>query len=275
MTAQQVFVFCVLAATLAMFVWNRWRYDIVAVMALLVVALAGLVPAGKVLAGFGHPAVITVAAVLVLSQGLINAGVVDLIARLLWRVGDNPVVQVAALTGIVALLSAFMNNVAAMALLMPVGITISRRRGSPPSLLLMPMAFGSLLGGMTTLIGTPPNIIIGSYRAQTGLEPFRMFDFMPVGGGVALAGLLFISLVGWRLMPRRSKATAPEELFDISEYIAEVRLRDDSRFAGRSLHELVIAAQEEAEILVLGLVRGGEHETMPRCTRPCVRATCC
>jgi len=263
LTAAQVFVFCVLAATLALFIWNRWRYDVVAVMALLAVTLAGLVPPGEVFAGFGHPAVITVAAVLVLSQGLINAGVVDLIARLLWRVGESPTVQVAALTGIVALLSAFMNNIAAMALLMPVGITLSRRRGSPPSLLLMPMAFASLLGGMTTLIGTPPNIIIASYREEAGLEAFRMFDFLPVGGGVAVAGLLFISLLGWRLMPRRVKAAAPEDLFDISEYVAEIRLRDGSSFAAGSLHDLVVAVQEEAEILVLALFREGRRQSMP------------
>lgn len=263
MTPQQLLIFAVLAATLAMFIWNRWRYDVVAAMALLVVAIAGIVPPGEVFAGFGHPAVITVAAVLVLSRGLVNAGVVDIIARLLWRVGENPVAQVAALTAIVALLSAFMNNIAAMALLMPVAITISRRRGSPPSLLLMPMAFASLLGGMTTLIGTPPNIIIANYRSQVGPVPFGMFDFAPVGVGVALAGVVFISLVGWRLVPRRTRSTAPDALFDISDYIAEVRLRPDSKFVDRSLHELVTSVQDEAEIIVLALFRDGLRDSMP------------
>lgn len=263
MTPQQLLIFAVLAATLAMFIWNRWRYDVVAAMALLVVAIAGIVPPGEVFAGFGHPAVITVAAVLVLSRGLVNAGVVDIIARLLWRVGENPVAQVAALTAIVALLSAFMNNIAAMALLMPVAITISRRRGSPPSLLLMPMAFASLLGGMTTLIGTPPNIIIANYRSQVGPVPFGMFDFAPVGMGVALAGVVFISLVGWRLVPRRTRSTAPDALFDISDYIAEVRLRPDSKFVDRSLHELVTSVQDEAEIIVLALFRDGLRDSMP------------
>ncbi|MGI5819814.1 MAG: SLC13 family permease [Armatimonadota bacterium] len=263
MTFEQFFVFAVLALTLVLFIWNRWRYDIVAVMALLVVALAGLVPPAEVFAGFGHPAVITVAAVLVLSRGLVNAGIVDIIARLLWRVGGNITVQVAALTGIVALLSAFMNNIAAMALLMPVGITIARRRGSPPSLLLMPMATASLLGGMTTLIGTPPNIIIGTYREQTAMDPFRMFDFMPVGGGVALAGLIFVSLVGWRLMPHRTRGASPDEFFDISDYIAEIRLRDESRYVGQSLHELVSAMEEEAEVIILGLFRDRKRQSMP------------
>ena len=162
MNTQQLLVFSVLAATLAMFIWNRWRYDVVALLALLAVTLAGLVPLEQVFAGFGHPAVITVAAVLVLSRGLLNAGVADSIARRLARVGHLPMVQVVALTGIVALCSGFMNNVGALALVMPVAIMMSRRSGNPPSLLLMPLAFGSLLGGMVTMIGTPPNIIIAS-----------------------------------------------------------------------------------------------------------------
>lgn len=263
MTAQQLFIFCVLAATLAMFIWNRWRYDIVAVMALLVVALAGLVPPGAVFAGFGHPAVITVAAVLVLSQALVNAGVVGAIARIVWRVGSNTALQVAALTGIVALLSGFMNNVGALALLMPVAITIARRQGGSPSLLLMPLAFGSLLGGMLTLIGTPPNIIIATYREHNGMDPFRMFDFLPVGGGVALMGLVFISLLGWRLTPRRVEATSPDEFFDISDYIAEVRITEESGYVNKPLNELMAAVQEEAEVLLLGLFRDEQRDPMP------------
>ena len=256
-------VFCVLAGALAMFAWNRWRYDIVALLALLVVTLAGVVPPSQVFAGFGHPAVITVAAVLVLSRGLLNAGVVDSIARHLGRVGNRTVVQVAALTGLVALCSGFMNNVGALALLMPVSIALSRRKGSPPSLLLMPLAFGSLLGGMVTLMGTPPNIIIATYRAETGAGPFRMFDYLPVGGGVALVGLLFISLVGWRLVPRRQKAAPPDKLFQISDYITEVRIREGSEFAGRSLHDLVAAVEEEAEVIVLGLFHDRQPHPAP------------
>lgn len=268
MTAQQLLVFSVLGATLILFIWNRWRYDIVAVMALLVVAVAGLVPTGDVFAGFGHPAVITVAAVLVLSQALLNAGVVDGIARIVWRVGGNTTLQVTALTGIVAVLSGFMNNIGALALLMPVAITIARRQGSSPSLLLMPLAFGSLLGGMLTLIGTPPNIIIAAYREQIGMEPFRMFEFLPVGGGVAVVGVIFISLIGWRLTPKRAVGTAPDKFFDINDYIAEVRIPAGSRFADRPLTELLAAVQEEAEILVLGLFRDEKRDGMPSIYTP-------
>ena len=160
MTTGQLVVFAVLGATLVLFVWNRWRYDLVALSALLVLAIAGYVPTDRVFAGLGHPAVITVAAVLIISSGLREAGVVDMVTRLLARVGNRPWVQVATLTGLVAVCSGFMNNVGALALLMPVAIAMSRRAGRSPSLLLMPLAFGSLLGGMLTMIGTPPNIII-------------------------------------------------------------------------------------------------------------------
>lgn len=256
MTTQQIILFMILAVTLGLFVWNRWRYDLVALVALLIVALVGLVPPEDVFAGFGHPAVITVAAVLVLSRGLLNAGVVDSLARFLTRAGNRPTIQVATLTGVVALCSGFMNNVGALALLMPAAIWMSRRSGRPPSLLLMPLAFGSLLGGTITMIGTPPNIIIAAYRAQTGAPPFRMFDFMPVGVGITLAGLFFITLIGWRLTPKRKEKTPPEELFKISDYITEVRLKEDSRFVGSALHDLLAAIEKEAEVVVLELHRG-------------------
>lgn len=263
MTLEQLLVFAILAGALVLFIWGRWRYDLVAAMALLATALTGLVPPQEVFLGFGHPAVITVAAVLVLSRGLVKAGVVDMIARVIWRVGESPLLQMIALTGIVALLSAFMNNIGALALLMAVAITISRRQGISPSLLLMPLAFGSLLGGMMTLIGTPPNIIIATYRAENGLDAFRMFDFLPVGGAVALVGLLFISLVGWRLVPLRLKGGARDEFSDLSDYITEVRIQSESEFADRPLRELMEAVQTESEILVLELYRNGEPERMP------------
>ncbi|MFW5867141.1 MAG: SLC13 family permease [Armatimonadota bacterium] len=264
MSVEQIIVFVVLGLALALFIWGRWRYDVVALMALLVVAVVGVVPSDEVFIGFGHPAVITVAAVLVLSRGLVKAGVVDAIARLLWRVGDSTFLQVSALTGLVALLSGFMNNIGALALLMPVAITIARRQGSSPSLLLMPLAFGSLLGGMLTLIGTPPNIIIANYREQAGMDAFRMFDFAPVGIGVVVVGVAFISLIGWRLTPRRVQDRSAEDFFDIHDYVSEIRMRDDSKYAGRSLRELMLEAEsEEADVLVLGMTRGTESDLMP------------
>lgn len=263
MTGEQLIVFGVLAATLVLFVWNRWRYDLVALAALLACALTGVVPAEEVFAGLGHPAVISVAAVLVLSRGLLNAGVVDSVARRLMQVGERPWAQVAALTGIVALSSGFMNNVGALALFMPVAIWMSRESGRSPSYLLMPLAFGSLLGGTLTLIGTPPNLIIAGYRAEAGEAPFGMFAFLPVGAAVTVAGVLFIALLGWRLVPRRQEQEGNGDLFEISAYLTEVRVPEGCKYAGRTLHALIGAVQDEADVQVIALIRGDERQRMP------------
>ncbi len=262
MHSDQLIVFAVLAATLGLFIWNRWRYDIVALAALLVVTLAGIVPPAEAFMGLGHPAVVTVAAVLVLSRGLLNGGVVDTLARQLTRVGTRPTVQILTLTGIVALCSGFMNNVGALALFMPVAIWMSRQSGRSPSYLLMPLAFGSLLGGTLTLIGTPPNIIIAGYRRQVGDSPFGMFDFLPVGLAITLAGVLLIVLI-WRLIPRREEPGDGGELFEISTYMTELQVPAGSKYAGRSLHDLIAAGGDEVDVLVTALVRDGDYQRMP------------
>ena len=261
MQSDQLIVFAVLAATLGLFVWNRWRYDIVALGALLVITLAGIVPPEQAFMGLGHPAVITVAAVLVLSRGLLNGGVVDSMARHLTKVGDRPWVQVLTLTGIVALCSGFMNNVGALALFMPVAIWMSRQSGRSPSYLLMPLAFGSLLGGTLTLIGTPPNIIIAGYRRQVGEAPFGMFDFLPVGLAIMVAGVLLIALL-WRLTPRRENPSGDQQLFEISAYLTELKVPEDSKYVGRTLHDVMMAGGED-DVLITALVRGDQHLRMP------------
>lgn len=260
MSIEQGIVFAVLGITLAMFVWNRVRFDVVAMLALLAVAITGLVPTEELFAGFGHPAVITVAAVLVISQGLVNGGVVDNIARLLGKIGHRPTLQVLTLTSVVALCSAFINNVGALALLMPVAIWMSREAGRSPSMLLMPLAFGSLLGGTMTLIGTPPNIIIASYREG---GTFGLFDFAPVGVAITLAGIVFITLVGWRLTPRREQNSADAKLFSVGEYLTELRLPKDSVHAGATLHNLLAIAGDEADIVVLALIRDEKLQAVP------------
>lgn len=262
MQSDQLIVFAVLAATLGLFAWNRWRYDIVALGALLVVTLAGIIPPEQAFMGLGHPAVITVAAVLVLSRGLLNGGVVDALARHLTKVGDRPWIQVLTLTGIVALCSGFMNNVGALALFMPVAVWMSRQSGRSPSYLLMPLAFGSLLGGTLTLIGTPPNIIIAGYRREVGETPFGMFDFLPVGLAITVAGVLFITAL-WRLTPRRENQAGAQELFEISAYLTELKLPAGSKYVGRTLRDLLVAGGEEADVLVIALVRAGRHQRMP------------
>jgi di/tricarboxylate transporter len=262
-TLDQLSVFGVLIASLALFLWNRLRYDVVAVLVLLGAAIVGLVPPERVFSGFGHPAVITVAGVLVISRALVNAGVVDSLARRLTRVGDRPAVQVGTLTGIVALTSGFMNNVGALALLMPVAIWMSRRSGRSPALLLMPLAFGSLLGGMLTLIGTPPNIIIAAYREHATGTAFGMFDFLPVGAAVTIAGVAFIALLGWRMTPRRADDAVGGDLFDIGGYMAEVLVPPQSAFVGLPLRHALAEVGGDAEVVIIGLVRRGEMQEMP------------
>jgi len=259
----QALVFAVLGGAMVLFVWGRWRYDVVALFALLIVAVAGVVPAEQAFAGFGHAAVVTVAAVLVVSRGLERAGVVDALARALARAGTSPTAQVATLTLVVAVCSGFMNNVGALALLMPVAIWMSRQAGRSPSLLLMPLAFGSLLGGTMTLIGTPPNIIIAAFRQEATGSAFGMFDFLPVGGGITLAGLVFIALLGWRLTARRDDASSPQHLFEVGGYMAEVRVPPASQYSERTLHDLLAAVEKEADVVVLGHARGEKWTPAP------------
>lgn len=263
MTVDQIIIFSVLGATLGLFIWDKLRYDIVAVLALLTVAITGLIPADEVFSGLGHPAVVTVAAVLILGQALVNAGVVDAIARQLTRVGNHPTMQMAALTVTVAVCSGFMNNVGALALLMPVAIWMSRQSGHSPSMFLMPLAFGSLLGGCLTLIGTPPNIIIASYRTQTDASAFGMFDFLPVGAAITVVGVLFLVFFGRFLTPKRQATQGDDELFEISSYLTEVTVPEECEYAGRSLRDLVAAVEDEADITVVALVRQEERFNTP------------
>lgn len=257
----QWMVFGALAAALVLFVWDRWRYDIVAIGILLFLAIAGVVPAREAFLGFGHPAVITVAAVLVISRGLMNAGVVDLVASIVSRVGDRSILQLTALVALVTLFSGFMNNVGALALLMPAAVRMARSGGVSPSLFLMPLAFGSLLGGMTTLIGTPPNIVIASFREASGEAPFRMFDFAPVGALLALLGGLFIVAVGWRLVPQRQDLSSRDKLFHIGDYLSEVRVGEESKAVGKYLHE--IEAIRKGDVVVAALLRGKNRIMTP------------
>ena len=238
MTTDQTIIFALLGLTLFLFVTGRWRYDVVALVPLVLATLFGLIPADEAFAGFGHPAVITVAAVLVVSRGLQGSGMVELLARWLAKAGANPTIQVLLMTSVVAFLSAFMNNVGALALMMPVAIRLARESNRSPSYLLMPLAFGSLLGGLVTLTGTPPNIIIATYRAQTGADPFRMFDFTPVGLGVAVVGVLFVGLIGWRLTPARKGQAGAEELLNVQDYMTEVSVPEGSQAAGMLVQDI-------------------------------------
>lgn len=258
---ESLVVSLVLVGALVLFIWERWRYDVVAMIALLTLTVAGIIPAADAFAGFGHPAVITVAGVLVITRAMINSGVVDVLARWLLRVGERPAAQVVAITVLTALCSAVMNNVAAVALLMPVGIHIARRYHFSPSRLLMPVAYASLLGGMTTLIGTPPNIVIALLRRETGAPPFGMFDFTPVGVGVAVAGIAVMLFFSRWLLPERKRQVAAEELFHISDYLTEVRLPPKSKWVGKQLREIPPLAN--GDVVVAGIIRNEQRSLAP------------
>jgi di/tricarboxylate transporter len=260
-TADQVTVFAVLGGTLVLFAWGRWRYDVVAVLSLLAVVIAGIVPAQEAFLGFSHPAVITVAGVLILSAALRDSGVVDILADRMESLSRRPGIHVAALTGLVAICSGFMNNVGALALMMPVAITTANRNKRSPGIVLMPLAFGSILGGLVTLIGTPPNIIIASYRGDLSGSPFSMFDYTPVGIVVAVFGVIFVALIGWRLIPRRKGKAIPEHLFEIDDYITELRVSAGSPLIGKPLRYLERLGG--GDVVVAALISGAKKRMAP------------
>ncbi len=262
MTTDQMIILTVLIGALGLFIWGRWRYDIVALLALMVVAVTGLIQKDQVFMGFGHPAVITVAAVLILSQALTSSGAVEVLGKRLTPLQGRPILMIAALAALVGICSTIMNNVGALALFMPLALQMCRKSNRSPSEVLMPLSFASLLGGLITLIGTPPNIIIASYREHLTGEAFRMFDFSPVGLGVAIVGVVFISLVGWRLLPASRKAGAePHRLFEIGAYITEARMPENAKLVGKSLRELEKIGK--GDVSVLALVRGKRRLLAP------------
>ncbi|TCO69560.1 SLC13 family permease [Rhodovulum euryhalinum] len=264
MATPQLLTFSVLAATMALFLWGRFRHDVVALAALLACVILGLVPAADAFAGFGHPAVITVACVLILSQGLQNTGAVDRLARAVLPREAGRVTSLIALIGLGAALSGLMNNVGAMALLMPVAVQLSGRLDLTPGQVLMPLAFGTILGGMTTLIGTPPNLIVSGFRDEAGLGHFTMFDFTPVGAAVATLGVIFVAVIGWRLVPARKSAVG--EGFDTGAYLTEVRVPKKSKAVGLTLHAFEREI-EDSGAQVVGLVRNEVRMIAPHGNR--------
>jgi len=240
MSFDQSAILAVLVAVVALFVWGRLRVDVVALLALMVSVALGAVPGRDAFAGFGHPAVITVAAVLGLSAALGRTGVIDLIASRIGRLSDNRTAQTAALCGLGGALSGFMNNVGALALLMPVALSMARRGGFRSGLILMPLAFATILGGMTTLIGTPPNLLVSGFRREAAGEGFGLFDFAWVGVPLALAGIVFVTLVGWRLLPVRGRTGGTDDQpFDIASYLTELRVPEGSPVVGKRLEEVL------------------------------------
>ena len=259
MTQDQVLLFGLLVFVFVFLIWGRWRYDLVAFIALLAALLAGVVPKEDAFSGFGHPATVIIALVLIVSRGLSNSGVIELVARYLIDASRKLGSHIAIMSGLAGSLSAVMNNVAALALLMPVDMQAAKKAGRSPALSLMPLSFASILGGMITLSGTPPNIVVAEFRGDALGESYRMFDFAPVGLACAIVGVAYVALIGWRLLPReRQSADAGKDLFALADYIAEARVSEGSPVIGKRVRELDEDA-DKVDVEIIGLIREGRR----------------
>jgi len=263
--SEHLVLFGLLLAVFALLIWGRVRYDLVAFSALLAALVLGAVPIEQAFSGFGHPATVIIALVLIVSRGLFNSGVVEAIARVSVSRVKRVASHIGLMAGVGGVLSAVMNNVAALSLLMPVDIEAARRAERGPGATLMPLSFATILGGMVTLIGTPPNIVVATFREQSLGEPFVMFDFAPVGIVVAIAGITFVALLGWRLLPSaRRKDNASSALSDLTGYIAEAEVPKDSKMVGAPLRD-AFGVAEENDVVITGLVRN--HVRLPGSAR--------
>ena len=259
MTLQQAGIFAILAVTALLFIWGKWRHDLVALGALIACVIFGLVDPASAFSGFGNPAVITVASVLILSFSLQTTGVVDTLTARLLPSASGATVSIIALSALAAGLSAFMNNVGALALLMPVAIKTAGRLGVSPGRVLMPVSFASILGGMTTLTGTPPNLIVAGFSGEGDSSGFSMFDFAPVGLAVTAAGLLFIALA-WKLVPARARTDLSS--FETAPYIMEARVKKDSSIIGQSLRDIEYQL-DTTDAQIVSLLRNDRRISAP------------
>ena len=259
MTNEQIILFSLMGGVLGLLLWGKWRYDIVAFGALVLGIILQVIPADRAFSGFGHPAVIIIALVLIVSRALSQSGAIELLTSRLIKAGSPLPIHIASMGSLGAILSAFMNNVAALALLMPIDMQAANKAKRSPALSLMPLSFATILGGMVTLIGTPPNIVISQFRETALGEPYNMFDFAPVGLGAAIAGLAFVALIGWRLVPvDRSRHNISNELRNLEGYIVEIGVTEDSTAIGKTIRELNNLAEED-DVLIMGLVRKGKR----------------
>lgn len=250
----QIIVFIVIGITLILFIDGRLRYDFVALLGLITLTITGVISPETSFLGFSHPAIITVASVLVISSALIKTGVIDKFVVLINKSTNKVPLRIMSLMILTSTLSAFMNNVGALALIMPIAITIAKDNNIDPSQLLMPVAFASLLGGMITGIGTPPNLIISTYRIQEGYEAFSFFSFAPVGITLAVSGIIFTVLIGWKLIPMRSSKNI-ENLFNLEDYLSELVVTQDCNMVGKTLKDFYI--DYKIELNVLSIIRDG------------------
>ena len=259
--SEQIIVFIVILLTLFLFIDGRIRYEFVSLSGLIVLVISGVIEPQNAFLGFSHPAVITVASVLVISSALIKSGVIEILVVFLNKRSKGTTTKIMSLMIVTAILSAFMNNVGALALIMPIAIKVAKDNKLSPSIFLMPVSFASLLGGMVTEIGTPPNLIVSAYRMEGGGQPFRFFDFAPVGLTLVVVGILFTILIGWKFIPKR-KSQDEESLFNIEGYLSEVVVTKTSKMLGKNLIDF--SKIYKVELNVLSIVRDGRRIVAPK-----------
>ncbi|HKT16833.1 MAG TPA: SLC13 family permease [Stellaceae bacterium] len=261
MTLQQALSLALLGGLLALFVWDRLRFDVVALIALLTAVAVGIVPAQHAFSGFGNPLLPLIASALIVSSAIGKSGAMEEVVAALRPLLQHRGTQVGILTASVAALSALVKNIGALAIFLPVAMQVARRGKRRIGEFLMPMSFGSLVGGMMTLIGTSPNLIASSVRAELTGEPYRMFDFLPVGAGITLLGVGFLS-VGWRLLPIRDEGQAGGEgPFRIEDYISEAMLPENSPLVGKTVAEL--EKLSDGSVTVTAIIREGKRRYTP------------
>ncbi|MCR4268225.1 SLC13 family permease [Nitratireductor sp. ZSWI3] len=258
MTYEQLFLFCLLGVVFGFLVWGRIRYDLVAFAALIIAVVGGVVPAHDAFMGFGHEAVVIIALVLIVSRAMMNAGAVELIARFVLSAGRSLPTHIGLMSIIGAGLSAVINNVAALVMLMTLDIEAAEKAKRSVSRSLMPLSFATILGGMITLIGTPPNIVIAEFRDRALGEPYSMFDFSPVGLICAAVGIAFVALIGWRFIPDTGLGAVVGEGGEAGLFVAEAGVKEKSKAIGQTVNDLYPLADEH-DVTILGLVRRGNR----------------
>ena len=256
--SDQSIVFLLISATLVLFIWGRVRYDLVAFMALIAGTIVGVIPTHGVFSGFGHPAVVIIALVLIISRGLVRSGSVELISSNLSNFTSGVKTHIALMGTISASLSSIINNVAALAILMPADTQLNQKANRKPSTTLMALAFTSILGGMVTMIGTASNVVIATYREDALGSPYSMFDFTPVGLIVAISGVLFIALFGWRLMPKIKDKDLKHSNEEIQQYVSNVLVTEESPIVSKYLSHLDDIC-EGVDVSILVIIRNDER----------------
>jgi di/tricarboxylate transporter len=246
-----------IVSLLGLFIWSKFRYDALAAGALLVLMILGVIPVNQAFDGFAHPAVITVALVLIISQGLKNSGLTGLVGKLIGGKSFSKFQFLISLMLIAAVLSSFINNIGALAILLPITLNICQKMDWHPSRFLMPLAFACILGGMNTTIGTPPNIIISEYKSTISDSGFNFFDFSYVGFSVTILSILFISIIGNKFIQLRDDANAGSSLIDLKGYLFEVEVNESSSAIGMTLSAFKKEAGEDTEVLGIVNETGG------------------